>query len=143
MLSLSQMDYQKADIPFYRQAIDSFKKILTLNPKNGHVWAAMANMYLITLDISSAYKSYQQALLLLPVCETDPNIWYGIGLLYLFNQNNHIAEQSLAKVISLDPQFTKINEVYYRLACINLNLKNYSTSIKVHLSYQVDLMLVF
>jgi glucose repression mediator protein len=68
----------KGDFP---NAIKYYEKITSLDPENGAAWAALGHCYLLTDDLQRAFTSYQKALYSLPDVR-DPQLWYGIGLLY-------------------------------------------------------------
>lgn len=70
-------------------------------------------------DLQNAFSSYQQALQF-PVNRQDPNLWYGIGILYdRYNSLEHASQAflSVVKMHSAKP-FNKINEVFFRLGVV-------------------------
>ena len=68
----------KGDFP---NAIRYYERITMLDPENGAAWTALGHCYLLTDDLQKAFTSYQKALYSLPDVR-DPQLWYGIGLLY-------------------------------------------------------------
>jgi tetratricopeptide (TPR) repeat protein len=65
----------------FANAIKYYEKITSLDPENGAAWTALGHCYLLTDDLQKAFTSYQKALYSLPDVR-DPQLWYGIGLLY-------------------------------------------------------------
>jgi glucose repression mediator protein len=81
-------------------------------------------------DLQKAYASYQQALYHLPNPK-DPNLWYGIGILYDRYGSYEHAEESFAAVLKMDPKFEKANEIYFRLAIIYKQQMKYDQSLEL------------
>lgn len=85
----------------------------------------------MTEDLQKAYAAYQQALFHLndPKVRTmrfctngtlqDPNLWYGIGILYERYGSLEHAEEAFNAVLKMNPNFEKKNETYFRLGVIN------------------------
>ena len=48
----------------------------------------------------------------------DPNLWYGIGILYERYDSYEHAEEAFSAVLRMEPQFEKANEIYFRLGVI-------------------------
>ena len=65
----------------FANAIKYYERITGLDPENGAAWTALGHCYLLTDDLQKAFTSYQKALYSLPDVR-DPQLWYGIGLLY-------------------------------------------------------------
>ncbi len=65
----------------FTNAIKYYERITGLDPENGAAWTALGHCYLLTDDLQKAFTSYQKALYSLPDVR-DPQLWYGIGLLY-------------------------------------------------------------
>eukprot|EP01125_Pyxidicula_operculata_P011157 TRINITY_DN3646_c0_g2_i10.p1 TRINITY_DN3646_c0_g2~~TRINITY_DN3646_c0_g2_i10.p1 ORF type:complete len:703 (+),score=151.99 TRINITY_DN3646_c0_g2_i10:3518-5626(+) len=98
----------------YQEAIECFQKVLTIEQNNGEIWGALGHCYLMVDDLQKAYAAYQQALYHLPNPK-DPNLWYGIGILYdKYNSYEH-SEEAFNAVLKMDPNFEKKNEIYFRL----------------------------
>lgn len=65
----------------------------------------------------------------------DPELWYGIGILYdRYGSLDH-AEEALTGVIKIDPKFEKINEVNFRLGLIYKQQQKYEQSLEVFLHF--------
>lgn len=80
-------------------------------------------------DLQKAYAAYQQAVLNLPN-HKDPNLWYGIGILYdRFGSYDH-AEAAFKGVLSMEPNFEKKNEIHFRLGLINKQQVKYEESLE-------------
>lgn len=65
----------------FANAINYYERIITVDPDNGAAWTALGHCYLLTDSLQKAFNSYQRALYSLPDVR-DPQLWYGIGLLY-------------------------------------------------------------
>jgi len=76
--SVAEFLAAKGDFP---NAIKYYEQITTMDSENGAAWTALGHCYLLTDDLQKAFTSYQKALYSLPDVR-DPQLWYGIGLLY-------------------------------------------------------------
>jgi hypothetical protein len=65
----------------FTNAINFYERITALDPENGVAWTALGHCYLLTDELQKAFGAYQKALYSLPDVR-DPQLWYGIGLLY-------------------------------------------------------------
>lgn len=65
----------------FTDAIKYYEKITGLDPENGAAWTALGHCYLLTEELYKAFTAYQRALYSLTDVR-DPQLWYGIGLLY-------------------------------------------------------------
>lgn len=63
------------------EAIKYYEKITGLDPENGAAWTALGHCYLLTEELYKSFTAYQSALYSLTDVR-DPQLWYGIGLLY-------------------------------------------------------------
>ncbi|SCU87971.1 LAMI_0D08240g1_1 [Lachancea mirantina] len=107
--------YRSRDM--FQRAAELYQRALAVNPELGDIWATLGHCYLMLDDLQSAYAAYQQALYHL----SNPNVpklWHGIGILYDRYGSLDYAEEAFAKVLELDPQFEKANEIYFRLGII-------------------------
>eukprot|EP01114_Cavostelium_apophysatum_P002663 TRINITY_DN1235_c0_g1_i4.p1 TRINITY_DN1235_c0_g1~~TRINITY_DN1235_c0_g1_i4.p1 ORF type:complete len:677 (-),score=191.42 TRINITY_DN1235_c0_g1_i4:966-2996(-) len=101
----------------YPKAVEFFQRILNIENNNGEIWGALGHCYLMMDDLQKAYTAYQQALYHLPNPK-DPNLWYGIGILYDRYGSFEHAEEAFTAVLKMDPKFEKSNEIYFRLGII-------------------------
>eukprot|EP01121_Diplochlamys_sp_Union-15-3_P017855 TRINITY_DN6374_c0_g1_i1.p1 TRINITY_DN6374_c0_g1~~TRINITY_DN6374_c0_g1_i1.p1 ORF type:complete len:572 (+),score=104.28 TRINITY_DN6374_c0_g1_i1:99-1814(+) len=119
----------------YEQAIQYFNRIVELDHQNVEVWGALGHCYLMMEDLPKAYHAYQQALshLLNPKNpytsdrDVDPNLWYGIGILYDRYGFYDYAEEAFRAVLKY-PNFEKKNEAYFRLGIIYKSQQKYEQS---------------
>lgn len=65
----------------FENAIRYYERITGLDPENGAAWTALGHCYLLIEELQKAFISYQKALYSLSDVR-DPQLWYGIGLLY-------------------------------------------------------------
>eukprot|EP01119_Soliformovum_irregulare_P008699 TRINITY_DN217_c0_g1_i1.p1 TRINITY_DN217_c0_g1~~TRINITY_DN217_c0_g1_i1.p1 ORF type:complete len:733 (-),score=188.95 TRINITY_DN217_c0_g1_i1:215-2413(-) len=101
----------------YPKAVEYFQRILNIENNNGEIWGALGHCYLMMDDLQKAYTAYQQALYHLPNPK-DPNLWYGIGILYDRYGSFEHAEEAFTAVLKMDGKFEKSNEIYFRLGII-------------------------
>ncbi|CAO3613567.1 unnamed protein product [Cunninghamella echinulata] len=113
----------------FGQAVDYFKRILTMQENNGEIWSSLGHCYLMMDLLQEAYNAYQQALYHLPNPK-DPKLWYGIGILYdRYGSIDH-AEEAFSAVTKMDPHFEKTNEIYFRLGIIYKQQQKYDLSLE-------------
>ena len=110
-------------------AAQYFQRFLQLEPTNGEMWGALGHCFLLLNDLQNAYSAYQQALFNLQNPH-DPNLWYGIGILYERYGSNEHAEEAFRAVLSMDPKFEKTAEINFRLGIIYKVQKKYDEAIK-------------
>lgn len=63
--------------------------------------------------------------------QQDPNLWYGIGILYDRYGSFEHAEEAFTAVLKMDPAFEKANEIYFRLGIIYKQQQKYDQSLEV------------
>src|SRR5690349_10503422 len=80
-------------------------------------------------ELHKAYSAYQQALYHLPNPK-DPNLWYGIGILYDRYGSLEHAEEAFTAVLKMDPQFEKGPEIYFRLGVLYKQQMKYEPSLE-------------
>lgn len=76
--TLAEMAAAKGE---FANAIQYYERITTMDPENGSAWTSLGHCYLLTDELQKAFTSYQRALYSLSDVR-DPQLWYGIGLLY-------------------------------------------------------------
>lgn len=65
----------------FANSIQYYERITVLDAENGAAWTALGHCYLLTDNLQKAFTAYQKALYTLSDVR-DPQLWYGIGLLY-------------------------------------------------------------
>jgi tetratricopeptide (TPR) repeat protein len=101
----------------YQAAIEYYVKLVTIDPENGPAWTALGHCYLLVEDLKKSFNAYQRALYSLEDIK-DPQLWYGIGILYeKFESFNH-AISALIAVLKMSPNFYQKSEVLYKLGMI-------------------------
>ncbi|CAO3636511.1 unnamed protein product [Cunninghamella blakesleeana] len=113
----------------FDQAVEYFKRILTMQENNGEIWSSLGHCYLMMDLLQDAYDAYQQALYHLPNPK-DPKLWYGIGILYDRYGSIEHAEEAFSAVTRMDPHFEKTNEIYFRLGIIYKQQQKYDHSLE-------------
>lgn len=58
-------------------------------------------------------------------------MWYGIGILYDRYGSLEHAEEAFSQVMSMQPDFEKANEIYFRLGIIYKQQQKYHQSLEV------------
>ena len=88
-----------------------------MDSENGPAWTALGHCYLLVEDLQKSFNAYQRALYSLEEIK-DPQLWYGIGILYeKFESYNH-AISALVAVLKMSPNFYQKSEVLYKLGMI-------------------------
>lgn len=101
----------------YQAAIEYYVKLITIDSENGPAWTALGHCYLLVEDLQKSFNAYQRALYSLEDIK-DPQLWYGIGILYeKFESYNH-AISALIAVLKMSPNFYQKSEVLYKLGMI-------------------------
>lgn len=101
----------------YIAAIQYYIKMTEIDPENGPSWAAIGHCYLLSDDINKAFNAYQQALYCLEDIR-DPQLWYGIGILYEKFESYDHAISALIAVLKMSPNFQQKSELLYKLGVI-------------------------
>jgi general transcriptional corepressor CYC8 len=93
-------------------------------------------------ELPRAYQAYQNGLnsasnvttseeTRLKCQAQDPDVWYGIGLLYDRYASFDHAEEAFSNVLYINPTHRKRNEIYFRLGIIYKQQKKFPQSIAV------------
>lgn len=101
----------------YGTAIQYYLKMSELDPDNGPTWAALGHCYLLTDDIHKAFNAYQHSLYCLDDIR-DPQLWYGIGILYEKFESYDHAISALIAVLKMSPNFQQKSELLNKLGVI-------------------------
>ena len=101
----------------YNSACQLYEKLVRLDEDNGLAWIALGHCYLLKAEYQKCFSAYQKALYKLPNTR-DPQLWYGIGLLYTKFETYEYAEPAFQAVLRIDPEFEQKNEVLYKLGHI-------------------------
>lgn len=101
----------------YSQAVAYLQRAISANAGCGEAWAVLAHCYLMTNDLPKAYQAYEKALNHLnDPC--DPNLWYGIGVLYNRYGSHDNALEAFLAVLRLAPNFERHIEVCFYIGII-------------------------
>lgn len=126
MNAISLILRSREDFP---KAIEYLQTILKLDQNNGEVWGSLGHCFLMIDDLQQAYAAYQSALVNLRNPK-EPKLWYGIGILYdRYGSLDH-AEEAFSQVMSMQPEFEKSNEIYFRLGIIYKQQQKYAQSLE-------------
>lgn len=138
LASISRMEEK------FEDAVGYLTRILDIDGPSGEVHGAIGHCYLTLCQcadsgpyslecLGKCYAAYSEAANYLGAYN-DPNLWYGIGLLYerygvhmrpgpLQSECYQAAEDTLRSVLQAAPQFEKRSEVLYRLGMIHEHQK--------------------
>ena len=101
----------------YTSACKHYEKIVRVNEENGKAWTALGHCYLLKGEYQKCFTAYQKALYTMED-NRDPQLWYGIGLLYHKFESYEFAEPAYLAVLRIDPNFEQKHEVLYKLGLI-------------------------
>jgi len=101
----------------YATAIEYYRQMTTFDPENGPSWTALGHCYLLTEEIHKAFNAYQHALYSLDDIK-DPQLWYGIGILYEKFESYDHAIGALIAVLKMSPNFYQKSEVLFKIGTI-------------------------
>lgn len=113
----------------YPQAVSYLQRAITEESNCGEAWAVLAHCYVMTDDLQKAYQAYQNALSHLPN-PRDPNLWYGIGLLYDRYGSLDNALEAFLAVLSISPEFERADEVCFCIGIIYKEQQNFDDALK-------------
>ena len=65
------------------------------------------------------------------ISSQEPKLWYGIGILYDRYGSLEHAEEAFSSVMTMQPDFEKANEIYFRLGIIYKQQQKYPQSLEV------------
>lgn len=88
----------------YQAAIEYYVKLITIDSENGPAWTALGHCYLLVEDLQKSFNAYQRALYSLEDIK-DPQLWYGIGILYEKFESYVHAISALIAVLKMYPNF--------------------------------------
>ncbi len=101
----------------YAQAVGYLQRAIAAESTCGEAWAVLAHCYVMTEDLPKAYQAYQNALNHLQD-PSDPNLWYGIGLLYDRYGSLDNALEAFLAVLRIAPNFERAIEVCFCIGII-------------------------
>lgn len=101
----------------YPQAIKFLQRATDIDSSRGEAWAVLAHCYVMTDDLEKAHQAYQNALNHLSD-PNDPNLWYGIGLLFDRYGCLQQALDAFRFSLSVAPDFERADEVRFCIGII-------------------------
>mmetsp|Transcript_35121 Transcript_35121/g.139375 ORF Transcript_35121/g.139375 Transcript_35121/m.139375 type:complete len:1439 (-) Transcript_35121:2518-6834(-) len=113
----------------YARAAPYLTQALEADPKYGEAWGVLAHCYVMTHELDNAYEAYKNALNLLSN-PRDPNLWYGIGLLYDRYGSLDYALEALLAVLAIAPDFDRVDEVCFCIGIIFKERKEYDKALE-------------
>lgn len=125
---LSKLAEAYANKGDYNNACQLYEKLVRLDEDNGRAWTALGHCYLLKAEYQKCFTAYQKALYTLPHTR-DPQLWYGIALLYNKFDTYEYAEPAYQAVLRIDPAFEQKNEVFFKLGQIYKKTGAYDNAI--------------
>jgi len=125
---LLELENNSPDLQKIRAYSDTLQKSCLEDQTDSDSLKSLGHCFLILNNPPKAHEYYQKAMLLKGT--EDPELWYGIGLMYYKNSNYPYAEPSLLKVLSLDQSFCTKSSLHLKLGLIYKRLLMYSEAIK-------------
>ncbi|PXF46959.1 General transcriptional corepressor ssn6 [Gracilariopsis chorda] len=101
----------------FARAIEYLDISVRRDPSNATAWAALAHCHLMTEDLENAYAAYHTTLHRNPH-QTEPNLWFGIGVLYDRLGMLDNALEAFHSVLTVTPNYQRADEVYYAIGLI-------------------------
>jgi tetratricopeptide (TPR) repeat protein len=125
---LQELEVKSPDMDKVKKLVERLELEHQEEQENSEIAKQLAHCYLILGNNKKAHEFYQNALFLKAV--DDPELWFGIGLMYFRSNNFLYAEPSFLKVLSLAPDFPKKDSVNFKLGLIYKRLGNYTLAIQ-------------
>ncbi|CAG9328265.1 unnamed protein product [Blepharisma stoltei] len=108
-------------------ALAFFERKTQLENSEGKHWVYLGHCYFISQDLERCYAIYQKCLYSLKE-DTNPQLWYGIGLLYSKYNNWKYAEVAFLAALKISPDFEEKGIIYSNLAKIYKNQGHYENA---------------
>ena len=96
------------------------------NPENYQARIVLGNCYLAIGDFTHAFDIFHD----LPRFDDDINFQYSMGIIQTHFQNYVIGIECFKRIISINPKFEFIDDVYFRLGILSRIQKDYELSIE-------------
>ena len=101
----------------FLKAAELYEQALNFHVENGETWGLLGHCYLMLDDLQKSLCCLSTCIVLLGKPNV-PKLWHGIGILYDRYGSLEYAEEAFVRVLDLDPNFDKANEIYFRLGII-------------------------
>lgn len=101
----------------YPVALELYNKLTQLDPQNSDAWSSVAFCFQMQDDFQKAFFAYQKALYYAPSSK-DPNLWYGLGLLYERHGSDEQAEEFFINAVRCDAHYERVGEIFFRLGLL-------------------------
>ena len=102
----------------YSGACQNYEKIIRTDEENGKAWAALGHCYLLKGEFQKCFTAYQRALCTMQD-NRDPQLWYGIALLYTKFESYEYAEPAFQAVLR-NPELQQLLPVVDQLQEIDV-----------------------
>ena len=127
--ALSELAQWFANQGDYTSACQHYEKIVRTDEDNVKAWTALGHCYLLKGEYQKCSTAYQRALQS-STDNKDPQLWYGVGLLYNKFDNYDQAEPAYQMVLKIEPDFEQKHEILYKLGLIYKKTDNFETAIE-------------
>ncbi|CAG9323894.1 unnamed protein product [Blepharisma stoltei] len=109
------------------QALAFFESKTQQDDSEGKHWVLLGHCYFIKQDLDRCYATYQKALHTFKE-DINPQLWYGIGLLYWKFGNIKYAEIAFLATLRISPDFEEKGIIYSNLGSIYKAQGNYENA---------------
>jgi tetratricopeptide (TPR) repeat protein len=109
------------------ERISAIEALETRKPREYSLSLLSAHLNLLSENYSKTIKGYRKAIKF--GGNRDPQLWYGIGLLYLKFNQHCLAEQAFHTLLALDQEFPHRVEIYEKLTSIYLSRGDWPNAI--------------
>jgi tetratricopeptide (TPR) repeat protein len=89
----------------------------------------IAHLHLLLDEFTHAYSAYSQYRRLSPASESDPALFYGLGIIHRRHGQHKHSEESYRKVLSLAPSFPRSGEVHLQLGLLLKRKRSYGEAV--------------
>ena len=106
------------------KAAEKYKEVVSSDPSNSKAWLNLGHCYMILNELRKSFYAYQAALGSTSE-DLNPQLWYGLGLLYAKVENYEAAKHALMSVLKLDENFQEKQKLFQKLAFVYRKLQNF------------------
>ncbi|CAG9336037.1 unnamed protein product [Blepharisma stoltei] len=125
---LEQAAEKCADMGNFSKACQVYERIVQIKPSYEKGWTSLGHCYYIAQDYRKCYFAYQRALTI-PRGNSNPQLWYGLGLLYLRFSSHNYAEMAFHEALKCDPNFEQKQTILLKLGVISKQALKYEDAI--------------
>mmetsp|Transcript_6756 Transcript_6756/g.20476 ORF Transcript_6756/g.20476 Transcript_6756/m.20476 type:complete len:486 (+) Transcript_6756:107-1564(+) len=113
----------------YEEAIKCLQNAIKIDPDDGEAWGYLGYCHTMTGNVQEAYDAYCKALSNLRTV-TNPDFWYGIGILYDLCGSYDLALDAFLEVLQVGPDETLEDTVIFCVGIIYKEKQNYTLALE-------------